>query len=112
MPRGTEHEPMAKLRRHDELKINFTKDELQELEDRARGWMRMDADVKIKLINGNRYALIQQQVIRDLWQALRECRSDLVFVERVANEKNPGSTNLSASILLADERIKEATKYL
>ena len=67
MPRGTEHEPVIKLKRHDELKLHYTKDELQELEDRARGWMRMDADVKIKLINGNRYALEQRQLIRELW---------------------------------------------
>lgn len=67
MPRGTEHEPIIKLKRHDELKIHYTKDELQELEDRARGWMRMDADVKIKLIQGNRLALEQRQLIRELW---------------------------------------------
>ena len=67
MPRGTEHEPVIKLKRHDELKLHYTKDELQELEDRARGWMRMDADVKIKLIQGNRLALEQRQLIRELW---------------------------------------------
>ena len=55
MPRGTEHQP------------RYTREELRELEDRTRGWMHMDREDKLKLIEGNQLVLEQRQIIRELW---------------------------------------------